>query len=285
MGYECKVKQASTGRRALLGAVIPVTSLGGVKTGLEEIRRYRDCSEASHVELWVEKDVGKLDARQIRIALGSLACNIHAPFVDLSLTTSDDNFASLSLARLNEALAFSEKVDANVVTVHPGKWSILESHTEACERLVERLDVLRRNSAMKISIENLKPKKSGVQRTLISNYEDFKKLLSLDSEINFTLDVGHALQAQLSPARIIRSYGSHLSNVHLHGLSEQGSSHEGVATLAEARILLGHINDLSSQIPVSLEVTNLRKQFLSLQLCMRALAVGDQPAHSAAPSE
>ncbi len=268
MHFENHLSHPSEPRK--IGASLPLTSLSTDAGTIQQILRYRDYSDAAHIELWLEDDILQRDYARIKRALGGMACTIHAPFVDVSLVTSNSEYAHASLNRIREATYVADQLEATVVTVHPGKWSVIGSHDDACYRLVERLSAIQAKGDVTLAVENLKPKRSGVQRNLVCEYADFQKLLALDSSISFTLDIGHAMQSGIDIDRTVRMLGGNLKNIHLHQVARNGVSHVGTDTQHEADLLLDSVASSRSEIPITLEVLDPESQFQTLRRVVRA---------------
>ena len=260
-------RESPTSRK--IGVSVPLVSQRDFKQSVDVIQRYRD-TQAGHVELWLEEDLDRFDLPEVKRALGGLACSIHAPFVDFSLVTPDPLFAQASKRKLERSIAVAESLDAKVVTVHPGKWSVIGSHDEACERLVARLGALQETTAIPLAVENLKPQRSGVQRNLVTSADDFDKLLSLNANLPFTFDVGHALQSGIDIPATMRMLENNVHNIHLHGLSPTGSSHVGATSTVQASELLGHIAEAPPGALVTLEVLDDDAQLRTLEFAVRA---------------
>lgn len=212
-----------------------------------------------HTEMWIEGAAPTLsDMPRIKKAIGDMACTVHAPFVDVSLTTASDALAKDSMSRLRAVCQVADELGASVVTVHPGTWPVFEPKSASVHRFLGRYRALNDSCAATVSIENLRPKNSGVQRTLIQSSSDIADLIDAYPEIGFTLDFAHATQASMDLVSVSREFSDRIASIHLHDVSISGSSHK---RLGSGVLRLQQVSDalvnLRAATPITMEFVEL----------------------------
>lgn len=236
------------------GVTVQMTHRDAWRSALAHGVHLYDEYSFGHLELWFEELPGRSDLPDIKRRLGSVACTLHAPFVDFSLTSHDDDVAAASEARLWRTISVAEYLGARAIAVHPGPWPVYEDKADVVERFAQRVAPLVRQSGVPLGFENLKPKSSGVQRTLIEDMDDIRKLKSALPAAQFTFDIGHALQSGINLPRAIHELGDSIALFHLHDVSTTGSSHRALGSHALSSETLSELSSQFKDRPVTLEL-------------------------------
>ncbi|HTY52315.1 MAG TPA: sugar phosphate isomerase/epimerase family protein [Methanomicrobiales archaeon] len=213
------------------------------------------------IEFWVETPhfwlyghpVGELEAC-LRDHPGFAPVQVHAPILDLNPCSVNPRVAQASLAYAAEAIELSERIGAEVVTVHPGRRTAKRPPSAPdYVRFEHYLDLLRagvRGRRVKISIENMER----AVNSLLSRPGEVRELLDREPWLSFTLDVSHAMAHSLEevPA-FIDLCGDRLANVHL-SRSEDGRTHLPLDGSPRARAVLRALDDAGYEGPLTLEI-------------------------------
>lgn len=250
---------------------------------LAEIEELRGIAALGHVELWMEHIPTVRETEELRAVLEGTRVTVHAPFVDMSLVTRWPDYARASMQRLRAAIHASQALDAEVFTIHAGKFPAFESQDEALKRFVDRYETLRNRSAeLEIAVENLKSKSSGVSREAVASRADIRFLRDQHRTIKFTPDVGHALQNGEDPIALLEECGADVACVHVHDASRGGRSHR---RLGEGELRLSELASYLLRVEarfVTLELLTLADGEASLQSLSRYLTAASTPQAQAA---
>ncbi len=243
-----------------VGALIPFRE-PGLRPAIKELSENSQViNDLTHIELWTEEAETYYDIRNVRLILGDLGLRstIHAPFTDFSLTTKRGIFATGSVDVLKRTINMAEGLGSECITIHPGEYMDYEGKITAMARLAERLFELQDKTSVLLAVENLRPKNTGVKRTLFSSKKDMDDFLGLYPGAYFTLDTGHAMQAGIDIADVLNSeLGRHIASVHLHEVGDNGRSHQmlGSGSLTDAD--LGAILRHQEGRPITLEMLSM----------------------------
>ncbi len=181
-----------------------------------------------HIEIWLEHLPSRRRVHELRSMLSDIDVTVHGPFVDLNLSTSWGELGDLTLSRAQRALEIADLLGAAVFTIHAGKYPVYEDHAEALGRFADRFDRLARDANSTVAVENVKAKASGVSREVVATSEDMTSLTEILPEVQFTVDVAHALQNGDSPVAMIEELAGRLPAVHVHDVSAGNRSHNAL---------------------------------------------------------
>lgn len=182
---------------------------------------------------------------------------VHAPILDLNPCSINPEVADISIGYAVKSLRIAERLDASVLTVHPGRRTAKRPPSNAdFIRFDHYLSVLReaaKGSPVKIGMENMEP----IVNSLLCTPEQMRELLDDEPWLFFTLDVAHALSRSEDEAlRYIELCHDHLINVHIsrfdHGRAHFSLDHNP----AMARVM-GCLKDHRYNGCLTLEIEDL----------------------------
>lgn len=119
--------------------------------------------------------------------------NIHGPDVDLNLASINDGIRKESVKQIKETIDIANVIDANAITVHPGKvgrkdkWLRDYAIELSIDSIGKCVDYAKETGNVKISVENL-PERFNFLGNRIEEIEIIQE--STNSKI--TIDTGHA---------------------------------------------------------------------------------------------
>ena len=191
-----------------------------------------------HLELWLEFMPTRTQLLVLSDLLDGRRTIMHGPFIGMSLASSWDDLARISLDRCLQAVELACFLGSEVVTIHGGIVHRDEPHDPVIERLVGRLERLSRYRNPIIALENMAGR-GGATREAIARTEHLVQVMSCLPDLHVTLDTGHALQNGDDPSEFIEANGHRIVNIHLHDAHTGGRGHLrlGTAELNTARLL------------------------------------------------
>jgi sugar phosphate isomerase/epimerase len=250
---------------------------------LEEIFSYTEEAGFDGMEFWMEtphfwiRNCPLTELKRCIEAHPSLSVNVHAPVLDLNPCSINPQVAKASRHFAKEALNLAGAIDAEVVTLHPGRRTVKRAPArQEYERFELFLDVLRgaaRGKRVRASMENMEPSINA----LISSPEAMRELLDAEPWLGFTLDTSHALaQSPKEVDRYIDVCGDRLAMVHL-SYAEKGRTHLPLMGNDQGKEIVQRLRDSGYQGHLCLEIEDRNfSHDLSLEeritLLMRDLA-------------
>jgi sugar phosphate isomerase/epimerase len=180
--------------------------------------------------------------------------NVHAPILDLNPCSVNPRVAQASLAYAEEAIELAGRIEAGVVTVHPGRRTAKRPPSAPEYNRFERLiDVLRegaRNNRVEIAMENMER----AVNSLLSTPGEMRELLDQEPWLSFTLDVSHAMARSVDEvSEFIGLCGDRMVNIHL-ARSEGGRTHLPLDGSPRARAVLHALAEAGYPGPLTLEI-------------------------------
>ena len=187
-----------------------------------EIFRFVRQSGLDGIEFWLEtphfwlRGLPVEDVITCRKADPAISLNIHAPILDLNPCSINPEVAAVSIRYAVQAVAIAEKLEAPVLTLHPGRRTAKRPPGAADQARFSRYLAAVREAAagksVRIAMENMEP----AVNSFLSTPERMRQLLDEEPWLSFTLDTSHALAASATePGRFIRLCGDRLANVHI----------------------------------------------------------------------
>ncbi|KAF5419176.1 MAG: Sugar phosphate isomerase/epimerase [Candidatus Methanocomedens sp.] len=150
---------------------------------------------------------------------------VHAPIMDLNPSSYNEHVRKATIKETFWAIDLSSKLDARVLTIHPGNRTVHRQPTpEDWEKFFDYLTVCTgyaREMGVVLALENLSPRlqnmcyKPSLMRDVLAKYPD----------LMMTFDIAHALQTgQDNALDFINELGGRIVNVHVGGV-QNGTPH------------------------------------------------------------
>jgi len=188
--------------------------------------------------------------------LGSfgLEVTVHAPFSDVNIGSLNERLRRASLEVLRETLDVASRLNALVVTVHPGHCSpasrkFREDYNRVHRDSLRELEGLSEEFGVRVGVENM-------PSFPILDAQTPERLAELleGTGLGVTLDVGHLNTVGFPFERFMELLGGRIVHVHLHDNSGEGDEHLplGRGTVPWLRVLPG-----LRGLPRVLEVSDL----------------------------
>jgi len=221
-------------------------------------------SKADTLEFWIETPYFWLNGLSVEDLTAGLQeypayvpIALHAPVLDLNPCSINPGVADLSLAYVKKTLEIAGKVDAGIVTVHPGKRTAKREPSrydfQRFELLIDLLREYSRTSRVRICMENMAP----AVNSLLARPEDVRELLDREQWLWLTLDTAHALAGS---ARDLGMYwetcSDRIANIHLSG-TDNGVQHLPVAGDTVLEQFLSRIGAQGYAGLITLEIEDL----------------------------
>lgn len=180
-----------------------------------------------HVEVWLEASLTEQETRHLGGLLTGISCTMHAPFVDVSLSSHAPETRAVSQQRVLAAVDVANEIGAHVITIHSGKYPVFTAHEQALDNLASSYERIANYLAedAKLAVENVKAKTSGVSRETVATADDVRAFLGRISSAFVTIDTGHALQNGDDPVELLDEFRDQTASIHLHDARHGGRSH------------------------------------------------------------
>jgi sugar phosphate isomerase/epimerase len=231
---------------------------------IDEIAEILDQAGIENIEFWAEtpefwqhrhdaKVVEHLDD-VISVFFGH--CTVHTPILDLNPSSYNEHVRKATIKETLWAIDLSSKLDARVLTIHPGNRTVHRQTTpEDWEKFFEYLTVCTgyaREMGVVLALENLSPNlqnmcyESSLMGDVLARYPD----------LMMTFDIAHTLQTGPDNAPdFIEELGARIVNVHV-GDVRNGTPHYPVHMFRNPEIIeilgrlqrSGYDNDLTIEI-------------------------------------
>jgi sugar phosphate isomerase/epimerase len=203
---------------------IGVSTLALHPRPLEDIMMFLEDLDVEYCEIINEYPYNSIEGDLIDSY--NLKISVHAPLSDINIASHNQAIRRSSVAQTKNAMDLANRVDSEVVVVHPGHISILGRKFE--DKIAQyNLDSLRECSdyaqdlGVKMCVENM-PDFEGLL------YKDLKELeeLVLDLDTYITLDVGHAHNLNFKVEDMLKP--SRIEHIHLHDNDGSLDNHNAV---------------------------------------------------------
>ena len=210
---------------ASIGAFVNVLEFSP-QSWTDQLAELRRLDHRGHVEVWLEWMPRTPEHnRLLRDCFAGEVTTVHAPFLDLSLVSRLDEFRHLSIQRVSDVCGLAAELGSRVVTLHAGSYPFFDSRQAALDRLADSYRRIKApHPSMSIALENMSGR-GGATREIFAHLEESVEILDRIPDIEFTLDIGHAIQNGDDYAGFLAQYGGSVANIHLHDGVHLGSSH------------------------------------------------------------
>lgn len=183
-------------------------------------------------------------------------CTVHTPILDLNPSSYNEHVRKATIKETFWAIDLSSKLDARVLTIHPGNRTVQRQPTpEDREKFFDYLTVCTgyaREMGVVLALENLSPRlQSMCYEPSFMGY-----VLAKYPDLMMTFDIAHALQTgQDNALDFISELGGRIVNVHVGGVQNGTPHYPGhMARNREIIEILGRLqrsgydNDLTIEI-------------------------------------
>jgi sugar phosphate isomerase/epimerase len=226
-----------------------------------EIFDYIEEAGCSGLEFWVETPHFWVRGQPIDEIRSCIAdhpnlspITVHAPVLDLNPCSINDDVAKISLRYALQAIEIGERLDATVMTFHPGRRTAKRTPSEAdYHRFEHYIDTLReygRRSPLRLAIENMEQKVNSLLCTPASAEE----LLEREPWLYFTLDIAHALASSRDDTiAYIENCFDRIVNIHISA-SRGDARHLPIFGDDDVAFVLENLRDYGYDKVLTLEI-------------------------------
>jgi sugar phosphate isomerase/epimerase len=152
--------------------------------------------------------------------LGMKISSTHANFLQTDVSSPDEVLRSGSIEILKSNILTAKRLEADIIVVHPGGWSldrsILDAKINNAVRSFAEIAEFASHNMVKIAIENLPPE------FMCDNIQDLRRVLDgarksirNKDDIGICLDTGHANLSNTLP-EYISAFGKDIISMHIH---------------------------------------------------------------------
>ena len=147
---------------------------------------------------------------------GLKSLTIHAPVLDLNPCSVNPDVAEVSIKNTVEAIELAELLEAEVITIHPGRRTAKrpagKRDMERFQRYINRVHAASRGKEVKVALENMPPKIN----SLFYEPKQINDILEQEEWLYFTLDIAHAMTKENSGAMdFIETAYERIVNIHI----------------------------------------------------------------------
>ncbi|MDW7776669.1 MAG: sugar phosphate isomerase/epimerase [Methanosarcinales archaeon] len=192
-----------------------------VEAGIENVEFW-----AETPDFWRQRHEDRA-VKNLRDAISVLTerCTVHAPILDLNASSYNEHVCEVTTKETLWAIDLARKLDASVLTVHPGSRTVHRPPTpEDWDRFYHHLTVTTRyavDAGITMALENLTPR----VQSMCHEPVQMAKVLEIYPDLMMTLDIPHALQVDVENAiGFIGQLGERIVNVHI-GDVQNGTPH------------------------------------------------------------
>lgn len=204
---------------------IAISTLAMYPQTLEEILPYlEDELKIDYCEIIHEYPLNEIDQNIFESYL--IKPTVHVPISDMNISSPNKLIRNASVAEIKNSMDLANKIDANIVVVHPGKIPFLTSQFK------DKILDLNYNSlkecanyandlGLTMCVENM-PNMDGYL------FKDISKLDNLVNNLNvyMTLDVGHAHNCNFLPKDMLTS--NRIKHIHLSDNDGSWDNHDAL---------------------------------------------------------
>lgn len=154
---------------------------------------------------------------------------LHADINDTNIASVNKGIREESMKQAKQTIDFARDINANVVTIHPGKYGNKYKEDGAYRVLYSSLCELEKYAGeVNLAMENMEPEKNA----LCVNVEDVKKVIEEHPKLTLCFDAAHAAMVQEDYLEYWDLLLERISHVHLSGVNGRNSHVE--VSLAES---------------------------------------------------
>lgn len=198
---------------------------------LKEIVNYAASTGFDGVELWMHQvEESGLTAQELKklSAAAGITCQVHMDTRDINIASTNRIIREASLRQVLSAIEYTADLDANVVTVHPGRFASekeIISDEQAWSYQIESFAVLAHmaeSKAVVIGIENMEKR----PKEFVLTETDIGKIIQAvgSNNLKATIDVAH-LNSVVNVTRAIEAWHLPIVNVHVSQSNTQTQMH------------------------------------------------------------
>lgn len=222
------------------------------EAGIESIEFW-----AETPEFWRQRhSAGAVEHLRDSISVLCEQCTVHAPILDLNASSYNEHVCQATIKETQWAADLTHKLDASVLTIHPGNRTVQRSPTpEDWERFHYYLDVCTGyaiEADVTLALENPTPRVQSMCHTP----DLMGDVLARYPGLMMTLDIPHALQIDLDNALgFIDGMGERIVNIHVGGVHNGTPHYPGhmtrdprTAQVLESLLKTGYNNDITIEI-------------------------------------
>jgi sugar phosphate isomerase/epimerase len=200
----------------------PHANLGEIEfSSITEAIRFAKQNDFDYVEAALDFPLlGDADLRERLsdfIRDEGLPVNVHAPFVDLTLSSHDLNVREASIKSVSLAIAFGKEIKAGAVTFHPGARHEPISHVgdyyfDVLISALQKIMGMHPSPSPRLCLENMP-----ADHRLFGTIEEIKRVLAqpgLDA-LWLTYDSSHLFTTEQDPDAFWAELHARIGNIHL----------------------------------------------------------------------
>ena len=212
---------------------IGASTLSGFKDKLEENLDYFKDLGLNYVEILHQYPNDEIDTDLLNSY--DLNYTIHSPIVNINIASLNRAIRKTSIDEIKKSIDIANKIDSNIVVVHPGNIPFLgrdfEDHIyNLADEAFKELGEYGEDLGVTATIENM-PSFEGFMYT---NMNQLNNTLE-EHDLYMTLDIGHGYHSGHSPNEM---YFDRVKHIHIHDNFGDDDSH---LALGEGSIDLKHI--------------------------------------------
>lgn len=200
---------------------------------------------------------------------------VHADYLDTNLASGNIGIRRESVNQLREAIAFSKKINSEIVVFHPGRFFKKIYEAEAYSSLFKSLDEVipfAKRNRVKLAVENMED----AQNMMCVKLDDLKRVLYRYDDIYLTFDVTHAAKNSTENYMIIyNTFKNRVIHFHIAGVQKRKSPEE--VPLAQSEVdfsgFIKRINDRDAVL--RLESADYQDLINSFKFVKRVIKEGD----------
>ncbi|MDD4785217.1 MAG: sugar phosphate isomerase/epimerase [Candidatus Shapirobacteria bacterium] len=235
---------------------------------LKDINFIKTISGLNHLEIWLEAYLSPQDINWLKEQLFDYQLIIHAPFTSMSLVSGHNLIDEASIKIIKKTIDQSVALNANLITVHSGKYPVYSNPQKASKIFSENFQKLINYANKKIILttENM-PIRRGAENHF-PVLEELGNLSKIISDINYTIDIGHCIQNGEDFYQFITKNKNKIKDIHFHNAVKNGKAHYGLQLPGELdfKKLIGFLNKINYQNYLTLEVLDNEDKIKSIKL-------------------
>ncbi len=147
----------------------------------------------------------------------SMPVNIHAPFVDLTISSNDPNIREASIKSISAGIAFAKEVNAGAVTFHPGARNEPIAHVgdyyfDSLVSALQQMMQVHTNPSPRLCLENMP-----LECRLFGTTDEIKRVMAQPGleRLWLTYDSSHFFTCSQDLDAFWAEFHARIGNVHL----------------------------------------------------------------------
>lgn len=202
---------------------IGASTLAGYKDSIENTLEYFEDLGLDYAEILYQFPNDEINPESLESF--NLKYSVHSPIVDINIASLNKAMRKASIDEIKKAIDFANKLDSDIVVVHPGSIPFLGKDFEdeiyaLANSAIKELGEYGADLGITTTIENM-PAFEGMM------YQNMEKLnQTLEAyDMFMTLDIGHAYHCGYSPSEM---YFQRVKHMHVHDNNGDDDSHYGL---------------------------------------------------------